>query len=115
MRAKLLAADGELHSVLMCVECSNRSIVLVTRPAGDPLGVKADLTPQEVETREVLRALARHLLRMAKAYRAVLPGQLAIDGQLSHDAFRVVGLETAADVAEAWAANPAARHLEVGA
>lgn len=33
-----------------------------------------------------------------------------MDGQLSHDAFRVAGLETAADIAEAWAADAAARH-----
>jgi len=90
----------------VCGKCLNRAIVIVS---GSPGGSRELLTPRERETRDVLRSLSRHLRGIAVAYRAIAPGQLALDGTISADGFRVAGLEAAADIAEAWASNPTTR------
>jgi len=94
----------------ICASCIKHAVLIVSPASG--VGPAQLLTPNEVETRHVLRALARYLRRLAKAYRSVLPGQLTIERDLAPEGYRVAGLEAAADVADGWAAAPQVRQLD---
>lgn len=93
----------------ICASCIKTAVLIVAKTA---TGESELLTQKEIETREVLRGLARYLRKLARAYRAVLPGQLTIVGDVAPDGYRVAGLEAAADIADGWAARPETRKVE---
>lgn len=84
---------GELRSALACASCMKRGIVLTTPPLVPTL-TKATLDDDERDIRVVLRKLARHFRGLSKA-------------QLDEEASDA--MNTAADVADAWAARPEVR------
>lgn len=59
VRARMLAADGELHPVRICGACLRRAVVIVTRPANDPLGLNADCGSSGAPPLRVRAAVAR--------------------------------------------------------
>ncbi len=96
-RADLLTADGRLRTVLACRSCIDRAITIVTAPPPVFTTVESD----DADVKKVLRGLAKHLRLVGKAYVAS-----SSDPDFRHglDAF-----DRAADIADAWADERAAR------
>jgi hypothetical protein len=93
-RAQLLDAAGQLRTVIACASCIDRSITLVTSPPPTFKLVDSD----DSDVKKVLRGLAKHLRSVAEL------GALTTDHMCLRD-----GLEQAADFADAWADERAAR------
>jgi len=97
-RAEFLDAAGQLRAVLACKSCLDRAITIVTAPPPTFTLVESD----DTDVKKVLRGLAKHLRNMGKAYEASSPDP---EFKAGRDAF-----ERAADFADAWASERAARN-----
>jgi len=100
-RAMLLDAAGQLRTVIACASCLERSIVIVAPPPPTFQLVESD----DSDVKKVLRGLAKHLRQRAILTNAQTDGV----PWLYRD-----GLEQAADFAEAWASERAARKPDNG-
>jgi hypothetical protein len=116
-RVFVLGPDpGQIRSVIACGSCARRSVAIAIAPLSSEnvrKGVK--LEADERNIRFVLRGLARHLRGIAKAMRNVLPPEGSkethfVPSRIS-DERHADGLEQAADIANAWAENHAARQV----
>jgi len=96
-RALLLDSAGQLRTATACAACLERSIRLVALPPPTMTTIESD----DSDVKKVLRGLAKHLRNMGK-------GRPFDAGGANHPCFRD-GLEQAADFAEAWADERAAR------
>jgi hypothetical protein len=94
----LLDAAGQLRTVLACRSCIDRAITLVTPPPPVFTTVDSD----DADVKKVLRGLAKHLRRIGKTKTE------ASNGYVQDMTWRD-GLEQAADFADAWADERAAR------
>lgn len=106
-RATLIDAAGRLRAVIACASCRERAIVLVAMPPATVVERPSD----DADVVKVLRGLARKLRGVARAdtlpTAAVFGSRL--DGFDYSGLLKRDGLEQAADIAEAWARERAAR------
>jgi hypothetical protein len=96
-RVLYVDAAGQTRTVIACAKCMARSLVLVTAPPALERTIESD----DSDVHKVLRGLARHLRNLAKVPRSVDVGD---DPPLWRD-----GMVQAADFADAWATERAAR------
>jgi hypothetical protein len=96
-RAMLLDAAGQLRTVLACAGCLERSIRLVALPPPITTTIESD----DSDVKKVLRGLAKRLRNTGKAYAASSPDPQFQYGRAAFD--------QAADIADAWADERAAR------
>jgi hypothetical protein len=96
-RAQLLDAAGQLRTVIACAACIDRSITIVASPPPTFTLVESD----DSDVKKVLRGLAKHLRNIGRAYQAS-----SSDPAFKHGR---AALDRAADFAEAWADERAAR------
>lgn len=94
----LLDAAGQLRTVIACASCLDRSITIVTSPPPTVTTIASD----DSDVKKVLRGLAKHLRTIAKMRNDTADQENA--GSCWRD-----GLEQAADFADAWADERAAR------
>jgi hypothetical protein len=99
-RCEFVNEAGVIRSVLACARCVARSVRLVTAPPATERTVQSD----DSDVRAVLRGLARHLRGLGKAYAASSVDPAFAAGE---EAFN-----RAADIADAWAKERAARSPE---
>ena len=91
----LLDAAGQLRTVIACASCHERAITIVAMPPPTFTLVDSD----DTDVKKVLRGLAKHLRNLAKVSHTDGGTLLYRDG-----------LEQAADFADAWASERAARN-----
>jgi hypothetical protein len=103
-----LLHEGNIDRKRACSTCVRRGVLITTMPRATPTLTKAPLDTEEKDVREVLRKLVRHLRGLAKAQGAFDQSNGDESDAAMNDG-HVVGLDQAADIAEAWAARPEIR------
>ena len=93
----LLDATGQLRTVIACASCLDRSITIVTAPPPVFTTVESD----DADVKKVLRCLAKHFRNVGLAYQASSEDPDFRGGRAA--------FEQAADLADAWAEERAAR------
>jgi len=96
----LLVPGQGMQGIRACPKCVGNGITLVAPSSMTPVTGSAKLDEAEKDVRKVLRGLSKHLMGLAKVSRLR-------DLRLEH--LQADAYERAADIAKAWADQPAAR------
>lgn len=107
-QAKLLSATGELRTVIACATCAKRGALVIAPAPPTFTTVESD----DADVVKVLRALAKQLRTFARMAFILDPTSKQQDALIELGEIAMLkrdGLEQAADIAEAWAKERAAR------
>lgn len=116
VRSTTLALVLPLNEVKrVCDDCRRGGVTIVSRAPSTVTAEHAPLSEQERSTRSVLRSLAHHIRGLATATSRAMAGKVgdAESFSSSMTTATLVAYETCADIAEAWAARPNARGVDV--